>query len=60
MVQRITSIRANSLAMIKAGIEHQNSGWRCVQGEYFKHRLLVLVPEMEEAVSSQNPLKLTT
>ena len=57
MVQRIASIKADCLAMIKAGIEHQNSGWRCVQGKYLKHRLLVLVPEMEEAVPCQDPLK---
>jgi hypothetical protein len=28
MVQRISPIRAHCLAMTKAGIEHQNSGWR--------------------------------
>ena len=60
MVQRIASIRADCLTVIKAGIEHQNSGWRCVQRKYLKHRLLLLVPEMEEAVPSQDPLKSPT
>jgi hypothetical protein len=57
MVQRIASIRAHSLAMTKAGIEHQNGGWRRVRGKYAKHRSLVFVPEMKEAVPSQYPAK---
>jgi hypothetical protein len=43
--------------MTKAGVEHQSSGWRRVQGEYAKHRPLIVVPEMEEAVPSQYSIK---
>ena len=57
MVQRIALIGADRLAMTKAGIEHHNGGWRSVQGKYPEHRSLVLVPEMEEAVPGQYPLK---
>ena len=60
MVQRIASIGTDCLAMTKAGIEHQNGGWGSVHGKYFKHRSLILVPEMEEAVPSQYPLKSPT
>ena len=60
MIERIAAIRADCLAMIKARIEDQNSGGRRVQGEYLEHRLLVLVPEMKEAVPSQDPLKSPT
>jgi len=60
MVQRIASIRTDSLAMTKACIEHQNGCWRSMHGKYLKHRSLVLVPEMEEAVPSQYPLKSPT
>jgi hypothetical protein len=60
MVQRIAPIRAHCLAMTKAGIENQNSGWRRVHGKYAKHRPLIFVPEMKEAVLSQYRAKSPT
>lgn len=60
MVQRITSIRANALAMTETGIEHQDSGRCRVCGKNGKHQLLIFVPEMKETVPSQYPAKLPT
>jgi hypothetical protein len=60
MIQRIASILTNSFAMTRACIEHKNSGRRGVGGKYAKHRLLIFVPEMKEAVPSQYPVKSST
>jgi hypothetical protein len=60
MIQRITPIRADRFAVTKPGVEHQ-SGGRCrVCGKYGKHRCLIFVPEMKEAIPSQYAVKSAT
>jgi hypothetical protein len=43
--------------MIESAIKHQNGGRRCVFGKYVKHRLLIFVLEMKEAVPGQDAPK---
>src|SRR5450755_4686554 len=50
MIQRITSIRADGFAVTKARVEHKNGATRRVCGKHAKHRFLIRVPEMKEAV----------
>ena len=57
MVERIAPIGAQRLAMSRAGIEHQKCAWRRMRGKYAKHRPLVFVPEMKEAIPGQYPAK---
>jgi hypothetical protein len=50
VMEGIASIRADGLAAAKAGVKHQNRGWRRMRSKHLKHPLLIFVREMKETV----------
>lgn len=58
VVELLSAIRTDRLAMARTGIEHQESGRRGVAGKHIEHVPLIVVPKEEKAVPGKNPVKL--
>jgi hypothetical protein len=59
MVQRITPIAADGLAMFRPGVEHQQRAIGCMLREHRKHAALIAGVQVKETVPGKNAVEAT-